>query len=397
MASKAIEVAINEAVSRGLRVERLPVKSKRHIFDQRRALIEGKRCQVIPSRRGHPSVEYPYSEYFPLYVPRAAWADYLIYVSLETDPVFWIVPRLDVSKDTGWTPESLEPYREAWQFLQIDPAPNPKGFEILSWQMQTVKLLAENAGLDVEFLNRKKRGRWPPLIKRRVIVAGKKCAIFSATRISQDISKPEYNYAVFKASEEEWADFQLHIIEGTAEFADVFVVPSGHLPATTSASLNHRELARYKNAWGLLTCSPESLASVPPIQWKEPTVPASPTKHSILLQQAIQIAESKGLITQSQAEVSSYRGGQSFLYISGKRCQVMRATYLEGSNGFRSLSMGPPTSQWPEFVVFHAAESNGRGGAKFYIVPRTALSRRTSHSLQSPWLKQYDEAWHLLR
>jgi hypothetical protein len=49
--------------------------------------------------------------------------------------------------------------------------------------------------------------------KRRVFVAGKKCAVFSATRISQDPEKREYNYAVFKVSDEDWAEFQLHVVK----------------------------------------------------------------------------------------------------------------------------------------------------------------------------------------
>ena len=63
-----IESVIAEAASRGLRVERISVESKREVFDKRRLLIEGQRCQVIPSPIGHPSAEYPQAEYFPLYL-----------------------------------------------------------------------------------------------------------------------------------------------------------------------------------------------------------------------------------------------------------------------------------------------------------------------------------------
>src|SRR5258706_5884905 len=214
-----IEFVLNEAKARRLRTERLPSQSRRYDFDRRLLLVEGKRCQVIPSRRGHPSAQYPHAEYFPLYLPRTDWPDFLIYVSLtdETRPIFRVIPRVEMSKDTGLSPESLERYRDAWELLGQDLPDSEKEFEILSWQLQAVEGSCKNAGLEVEFIKTKKHQdgrRWPPVIKRRILIAGKKCSIFTAARISQDPEKQEYNYAIFKASQEEWPDFQLYVVKG---------------------------------------------------------------------------------------------------------------------------------------------------------------------------------------
>jgi len=270
-----IELVVAEASVHGLRVERIPAQSKQHIFNKRRLLIEGKRCQVIPSKIGHSSVEYPQAEYFSLYLPRGEWPDFLIYVSSnEVHPVFRIIPRSEMSKDTGRTPETLERYREAWDLLRQHSPESSKKFETFNWQLETINWLAQNAGLTVEFIKTKKHQngkRWPPVIKRRVLIAGKKCAVFSATRINKNPEKIQYNYVIFKVPDEEWSDFQLYVVRCVGEPCYVFVIPRGRIEATTSASLDHSELARYKNAWGLLTATSESLAAIPPIVWQEPT------------------------------------------------------------------------------------------------------------------------------
>jgi hypothetical protein len=271
-----IEIVAAEAASHGLRVERIPVRSKRDIFDKRRLLIEGKRCQVIPSQIGHPNVNYPQAEYFPLYLPRTEWPDFLIYVTPdEICPVFHVILRAEMSKDTGRTPETLERYREAWDLLRQQPPESLKKFETVSWQLEVIRSLAQKVGLEVEFIKTKKHRngrRWPPVIKRRVLIADKKCAVFSATRISKNPEKAQYNYAVFKVPDEEWPDFQLYVVRCVDEPSYVFVVPRGHIDTTTSASLDHSELARYKNAWDLLTATNEILAVIPQIRWQEPTI-----------------------------------------------------------------------------------------------------------------------------
>src|SRR5215831_19456072 len=119
--SKWMEAVILESRDRGFRIERLPSNSQKYTDDKRRLLIEGKRCQVVPSRPRNPNAQYPSTEYLPLYLPRTDWPDYLLYVSTrEQQPVFHIVPRVTMSKDTGRTPESLAPFRNAWELLQLD-------------------------------------------------------------------------------------------------------------------------------------------------------------------------------------------------------------------------------------------------------------------------------------
>jgi hypothetical protein len=388
-----------------LKIERVATQSNRSPVDKRLLLVDGKRCQVIPTRIGHPSPEYPHAEYFPLYLPRGDWPDFLIYVSLTgADPVFRVIPRIAMSKDTGWTPETLEPYREAWELLHQDVSRSPKKkFEVLSWQLQALDQSAKAAGCKVEFIKTKKHQngrRWPPVVKRRVLVSGKKCAVFSATRISQDPEKREYNYAVFKVSDEDWAEFQLHVVKNGGDPCDVFVIPRKHITTPTSASLDHPELTRYKNAWDLLTATDESLRAMSPIEWKEPTLPLAPTKHFLVLQETVHVAESRGLAVESaEGEVTSYRGGQSFLYVGKKRCQVTQANVITDANRlntFRSVSLQPPTSEWAEFLIVHSAQSDEHDVTKFYIIPRKALPKPTQRSVVSKWLKQYEEAWHLL-
>ena len=395
-----IELLISEASSRGLRIERLPINSKRHTFDRRLLLIEGRRCQVIPTKLGHPSEEYPDAQYLSLYLPRGEWPDYLIYVLSGSESAFWIVPRVEMSKDTGRTPESMESYREAWDLLRQGLDESPKQFEVLNWQLKAVKASAQEAGLQIELIPTKKHRegrRWPPVVKRRIIVAGKKCSIFSAARISQDREKPQYNYAVFRVSAEEWCDFYIYVVKGFDEGSDVFVVPRGHMTKSTSACLDHPELAKYKNAWALLTSTEEPPTESLPIRWREPATPEPPTRRSIVLQKALREAEAYGLFVESTEGPSrSYPGGQSFLHISGKRCQVMQATCRKGTNGFPYLCLNPATSQWAEFLVFYSVVADTPDVEKFYIFPRAALLRQTARSPESKWLKQYEGAWHLL-
>lgn len=307
-----------------------------------------------------------------------------------------------MSKDTGRSPESLEHYRDAWELLKQDLPEAEKAFEVLSWQLQTVKQSAQNAGFEVELIKTKKHqdGRqWPSVIKRRLLIAGKKCSIFTAARISQDPEKRQYNYANFKASQEKWPEFQLYVVKGAGNFTDVFVVPRNHLITSTSASLDHPELARYKNAWNLLTKGSEALAAIPQIQWREPKSQPAPTKHALVLQEVVRKAERQGLIVEfADGDVTSHKGVQNFVYISKKRCQVIQSsviTAMKGPDVFRYLPLIAPTSEWAEFLIFYVKWTDERK-VMFYVIPRTELPRKTSRSLSSKWLKEYHEAWHLL-
>jgi len=408
MSSKLIELVIAEATSRGLRVERIPSKSRRNPFDKRRLLIEGTPCQVVPSKRSNPSKEYPHAEYFPLYLPRSDWPDFLIYVSMvDGQPVFHIVPRIEMAKDTGLAPRSLTVYRGMWDLLHQGSSVDlgAKRFETLSWQLEIVSESAKHAGLEVQLIQRenyRKGGRWPPIIKRRIIIAGKKCALFSAVRLTQNPTKIQYNYALFRISKEAWPEFQLYVVENPPGSPfDVYVIPRHHLTKETTASLEHPELVRYKNAWSLVTASREMLSTVPPIQWREQTSPPPPTRHFLDLQETIRKAEDLGLLVEpAEGEVASPISVQSFIYISKKPCQVIQAKVLTmrpKEKNFQYLALNPPTSTWAEFLIFRSPQLGTVGGAKYYVVPRQELGKATSRSLESPWLKQFEEAWHLLR
>jgi len=314
-----------------------------------------------------------------------------------------VVPRVEMSKDTGLSPESLECYRDAWELLKQDLPESEKEFEILSWQLQAVQQSCKNAGLEVEFIKTKKHQdgrRWPPVIKRRILIAGKRCSIYTASRISQDPNKHEYNYAIFKASREEWPEFQLYVMKGAGESSDIFVVPRHHLLTTTSASVDHPELARYRNAWNLLTESSEALARIPPIQWKEPKIPAAPTRHSVILQEVIRRAGRQKLIVEPPgSDVVSHKGVQSFIYISKRRCQIVHSIVIgvaKKETVFQYLPPNPPISAWPEFLIFYVLRPNQNNEPTFYIIPRKELPRHTTRSLTSKWLKEYEDGWHLL-
>jgi hypothetical protein len=86
--------------------------------------------------------------------------------------------------------------------------------------------------------------------------------------------------------------------------------------------------------------------------------------------------------------------------VSKKRCQVIQANVMtdpKRAKTFRFLSLQPPASEWAEFLIVYSAQSDAGDAAKFYIIPRKALIKPTARSVQSKWLKQYEEAWNLLR
>jgi hypothetical protein len=385
MTPTLIELVIAEALSRALRIERVPMRSRRNRFYKRLLLIEGQRCQVIPA----PCAKHPHGEYFPLYLPRTDWAGLLIYVTLtETRPVFNIIPRAIMSKDTGWTYDSLQPYREAWESFKQTVLPASRKFETLSWQLRAVATSARLAGLEVQFIKTKKKQegrRWPPIVKRRLLIGGRRCAICSATRLEPHPDNQRYNYVIIKTSSEVWPEFQLHAVKNSGSLCDVFVIPRRLITGTIAASLDNPKLAPYKNAWNLLTASAESLASIGPIERKKRIPPPPPplTKHFEMLQQTIRAAESRGLHTKSaQNEGITHGKRQIFLYVADKRCQVIQA----------SVAVHRPTSNWPEFIIVHSGSEKG----KSYVIPLEALAKQSQRSVKATWIKQFEDAWNLL-
>ena len=278
-----------------------------------------------------------------------------------------------------------------------------RDFETVSWQLQAVITRAQNAGQFVELLPTKKASggrRWPPIIKRRVLIANRRCALFTATRISKDESKSEYNYVVLKASAGEWAEFNLYVAGTDASTIDVLIIPRGHLLATTSCALDNPELARYVNRWELLSANPEVLAAMHPIQWHEPKVVKQPSKQSIVLRTVICEAEKHGLAIQMPArDLTTYREPRQRLLISKRRCQVIRSNLIDNAKGIGAayyvVSLPVPPSNWAEFLIFYVPQRDG-DQAKYYVIPRADLPYSTSLSVNSRRLSQYEGAWNLL-
>ncbi len=399
-----IEYVISEAQSRGLVVQRIPVDSKTLRHDPRLLLIDGRPCQVIPTRLGKNSVAYPQAGYFSVYLPRTTWADFLIYVAhKETPKRFYIVPRGKLTKDTGWAPESLAQYQDAWEWLKPgSQAELKRDFESLSWQLEAVIKLAQGAGKPVELLRTKKgkQGRrWPEIIKRRVLISGRRCAIHTAARLSQDDSKTEHDYVMLKVSADEWAEFHLYVIDTADECFDVFIIPGGHLRSTTSCSLDNPTLVKYTNSWDLLTAAPEVIAEMESIEWRTPKPAKLPTKHSIVLGEIIREAEKHGLIAEPHgSEFTPFKGVQSLVLISKRRCQVIWTNPIstKGTATTAYVPLNPPKSAWAEFLIFYVPQRDSEE-AKYYVIPRSELPRHTSYSPNSKRLAQYEGAWNLLK
>jgi len=83
-----------------------------------------------------------------------------------------------------------------------------------------------------------------------VIIEGKRCAIYSAPEVIGTKAK-ECRIVVVKAPRDDWADFQVYL----TKMGITYVVPRGHIPKTTTLSLNSPVLVHYANAWDLLARS----------------------------------------------------------------------------------------------------------------------------------------------
>jgi hypothetical protein len=162
-----------------------------------------------------------------------------------------------MSKDTG-RPESRERYRDAWELLASGESESSvKEFEVLNWQLKAVTESASSADLTVEYIKTKKNQyaqRWPPIIKRRVIIAGRNCVLYSAARLSQDPNEPEYNYVLFKVSGETWPDFQIHIVRSTDNSPDLFRDPQGPHHARDDGVLRPSGACQIQECLGHANC-----------------------------------------------------------------------------------------------------------------------------------------------
>lgn len=91
---------------------------------------------------------------------------------------------------------------------------------------------------------------------------------------------------------------------------------------------------------------------------------------------------------------------QDFVYVNKKPCQVMQAQVFSMVNGERSwhlVALNPPRSGWAKVLIFCSPSVNDSENAEFYVIPRESLTRKTTRSTKSKWLKGYENAWSLLR
>ena len=181
--------------------------------------------------------------------------------------------------------------------------------------------------------------------------------------------------------------------------SDVFIIPSGHLRSTTSCSLDNPKLIKYTNSWDLLTTPPELIAEMESIEWRAPKSVKAPTKHSVVLREVIREAEKRGLIVEPHGSgFAAYKGVQSWILISERRCHVTRTNPISNAKGAAAtyyVPLNPPKSDWPEFLIFYVSQRDIEA-ARFYAIPRSELPRPTSYSLKSSRLTQYEGAWNLL-
>jgi len=215
--------------------------------------IAGRPCQVSRTSLFHSSQIYVEATAFSIYLARTSFADFVIYVPMNLNTTdFYVVPRGALSKDTCLTIETLEKYKNAWHLLsQVSLDMMMRRNNRLSWQLQSVILSAESRGLQFELISSAKAKRRQKIfrtyLQRRIIIAGKRCAIYSASEVIGAEAK-QYHVVVVKAPRDDWADFQLYL----TKIGVTYVMPRGHIVKTTTLSLNSPALVPYENAWDLL-------------------------------------------------------------------------------------------------------------------------------------------------
>lgn len=198
-----------------------------------------------------------------MYMPRNEFADFLLYVPDEPDTVY-VVPRGKIEHDTAWAAAALEPYKEAWHLLkETTPALFERKIESLSSQLQRIIGEAKKRNLPYELIplkqtkrkkdyrlydhyqtyNRSLYAHYRTYAQRRILVKGKRCAIYTATLLPDCA----FDGAVFKVPKDDWADVLLYIVN-----EDIYVVPREQMRHYTSLSLDSSLIYDYRNAWCVL-------------------------------------------------------------------------------------------------------------------------------------------------
>ena len=264
-----IHEVIVEAQAHSLSVQRLTGYGK--VLDARLVAIEGRICQIIRTRQVIDSL-YPTAVNSALYLPRNVFADFLIYVAFPSNgsPQFYVVPRGAMTKDTMWSLKSLKQYRDAWQVFKqpITKRQTERRFTTVNWQLQAIIDAVKDAALDVTLIGLKKRTQWPTFVQRRVIVGGRKCAVYSCTRLSPDPTASLHNFIFLRIPTNTWAEFQICLVKDGPNGYQIYVIPRGAIQKKTTASLENSDLQSYKGNWKLLSASPSDLEKVVPIRWR---------------------------------------------------------------------------------------------------------------------------------
>lgn len=121
-----LEKVMEEARSRGLRIERVRVRHRFHIrFCTTRLLIEEKRCQIMAAYRIRLLPDYPQPRYVRIRPPRTKWADFIVYVLKDEKRKprisFFVVPREKAIQTAFAYPSpsksQMAQYANAWHLL----------------------------------------------------------------------------------------------------------------------------------------------------------------------------------------------------------------------------------------------------------------------------------------
>jgi hypothetical protein len=180
------QIMLNHAPQFGLKVENLRIRKRKGTFLR----IEGRRCQLIPTRTLTSNPSYPRSRARQLYLPRTGWPEFLIYIDAQGDePIFYVVPSGDFDKDTcrSLTATMLEKYRNAWNLLRDVPAGARTRIRHrqLSPEQESVLQAAKSLGLSASLVRRAdgfRRGT--PYYQRQVEIERIRCQVKTAPRCS---------------------------------------------------------------------------------------------------------------------------------------------------------------------------------------------------------------------
>jgi hypothetical protein len=388
---------VTEATAKGFLAQRVISSSERR-WKGRFLVVEGKPCQIIVTRYHVSSPHLSDAVSIQLYLPRTDFPDFLIYVvqQIEQPLEFYVIPRGALSKDTHLSPNTLEKYRSAWDLLKSCSADQvERHFADLNWQLRAVMQGTEKAGLECTLIRRRKR--WPRFFQTRVIIAGRRCSLYSLSRINPD-------YVALRKQDATWCEFQLYALRDAKESA-VYVIPTGSIKANTSVSLTNEKLMAYRDNWGLLSHTTEETSTegsewqskgrrTPPT-WRPLKQTRTPKQTPVAILETIQAAQQQGLLVEHPHLASQYQ-----LLISTKRCQIMQAKPVVSTGPRVQRTYVPlllPKSDWAEFLIFYIRMERTATTGDFYIIPRVKLVKRTLVSRVSSWLREYVGAWQLLK